>query len=124
MLDVSDVLADPDLEITFTLIRATVTIDGSGRASRQAEKTTLSGVILPATDQQLDRLPEGDRSSEVVAVYCVRQLTSGTETLAPDEITWRGMTYRIKQILDMVTVGGFCTALAISIGMHGREVDA
>lgn len=124
MMDFSDILTDPDVQTEFTLTRTTVTVDDTGRTATTAAESTLTGAILPATDRQLERLSEGDRSSEVVAVYTQTPLTAGTDELAPDEIIWRGTTYRVQQIQDWLTVGGFCVALAASVNLQGREVTA
>ncbi|MDD3310955.1 hypothetical protein [Pseudodesulfovibrio sp.] len=124
MMDFTDIFDDPELRTVFGLSRITVTVDDTGRTSRAAAESTLTGIILPATDRELERLAEGDRSSEVVAVYSQTPLTSGTDELAPDEITWRERTYRVRQVQDWTTPAGYCLALAVSIDLHGREVEA
>lgn len=121
-MNFDDILNDPEMTTEFVLTRTTLAVGDTGRTSKAEAVSTLAGVILPATDQQLERLDVGDRSSEVVAVYSKTPLTSGTDELAPDEVTWRGTTYRIKQVQDWTTMAGFCVALAISISMHGGGV--
>jgi hypothetical protein len=69
MLDVSDLLDDPDFRQNFTVARITETVTSKGRAELSSTNLTISGVIVPATPRQLERLPEADRSSEIIAVY-------------------------------------------------------
>lgn len=122
MIDMSDVFTDPDLVQDIPVTRATETVDGNGRTALSSEALFMTGTILPAEDKLLERLPEADRSGEIVAVYSTGQLTSGTETLAPDKVTWRGETYEVLKVLDYLEVGGFCVALARAASMHGREI--
>jgi len=124
MFSAVELLADPAWATTFSLTRTAVTVGADGRAVTSSETRTLSGVILPASDRELARLPEGDRSTEVLAVYCMQMLTVGTQTLAPDEITWRGLVYRVRQVQDWTTVGGCCQALAVAVQPYGREVTS
>lgn len=123
-MDFTDVLNDPEEVTSYTLARITLTVDDTGEASRSVAESAVSGVILPATDRQLERMPEGDRGSEVVAVYTETLLTAGTSALAPDEITWNGRTYRVRQVQDWMAVAGYCMALAVSVDLHAEEASA
>ena len=123
-MDFNDVLTDFELAMDFTLARITLTVDDTGKAVRSVAERTLSGVILPATDRQLERMPEGDRGSEVVAVYAQELLTAGTSLLAPDEITRNGRTYRVRQVQDWMATAGYCMALAVSVDLQAEEALA
>lgn len=120
--DMSDVLLDPELVKTIPVKRATETIGDNGRAQLVTQDFTVQGVIAPATEEQLERLAEGDRSSETIAIYTTTQLTGGNDTLAQDTVTWKGGTYKVKSVLDY-TDFGFCEALAVSDTMQGKEVS-
>ncbi|MGE4504039.1 MAG: hypothetical protein AB7D51_01730 [Desulfovibrionaceae bacterium] len=123
MLDIfNEILSDPDLPVQeFTVTRRAEVMDEHGRAVHTPTDMPTIGVILPATDKQLERLEDGDRSSEVIAVYSAFDLTNGSEGYAPDLVSWRGDTYEVKQLQDFVESAGFCVALAGSISMQGRE---
>jgi hypothetical protein len=122
MLDVADVLQDPDLAQTLTVRRAVVAVDDNGRAAETPSTLTISGVVAPATDEQLQRLAEGDRSSETIAVYTATRLTDGDDTHGPDVVAWKGGTYLVKSVWDWSDYGYF-EALAQSDTMQGKDVS-
>lgn len=121
MFNVSDVLNDPELVQTIPVTRATETVGNKGRTQLATRDFTVQGVVHPATEEQLERLPEADRSSETIAVYTATPLTAGDETLAPDTVTWRGGTYKVKSVMDYKDYG-FCEALAVSDTMQGKRI--
>ncbi|WP_285908115.1 hypothetical protein [Pseudodesulfovibrio pelocollis] len=123
MIDVSDVLDDPDFRVEFIVTRSVETVNAQGMTVLTGTDLPMSGVILPATDRQLNRLPEADRSSEVVAVYTSQPLTPGTPTLAPDVVHWRGGQFQVVQVQDWLQTGGVCIALAAATDMRGREIN-
>lgn len=122
MMIFDDMFTDPELGgADLTLARITLTVDDTGKAVRSVVERTLSGSILPATDRQLERMPEGDRGSEVVAIYVQTLLTAGTSKLAPDEITFQGRTYRVRQVQDWMATAGYCLGLAVSVDLQDGE---
>jgi hypothetical protein len=121
MLDVSDVLRDPDLMQTLTVSRAVVGVGDTGRATETVAALSVAGVVAPATDEQLQRLPEGDRSNETIAVYTGTRLTAGDDTHGPDVLAWKGGTYQVKGVWDWSDYG-FFEVLAQSDTMQGKDV--
>jgi len=123
--DVSDVLLDPDFCQEFTVTRATETVGTDGRTVASNASILCCGVITPATAEQLERVPEADRSSEIIAVYTSTPLTSGSSTLLPDVVDWKSGTYRVVDVMDWTDYGvGYCVALCASAGMQGKEPGA
>jgi len=120
MIDVSDVLTDPDFTQLFSVTRSTRSVAANGRVSETTEILPMSGVIAPATPRQLERLAEGDRSAEIIAVYSLTTLTPGTEQLAPDLVEWRGRMYRVISLDDFHDYGGWCVALCAAVDAQGR----
>jgi hypothetical protein len=106
----------------FRLVRSTESVDAHGRTVLAPTSSPEPGTILPATDQQLERLDAEDRSSEIVAIYTPTLLTTGTDTLAADRVTWKGEDYEVFQVQDFMDTAGFCVALARATSGHGREV--
>lgn len=121
-LDFAFLATAPDLVSTFTLTRAVETVDAHGRTVLAQTSTEEQGTILPATDQQLERLDVADRSTETVAIYATTPLTSGSGTLAADVVTWKGQDYEVFQVQDFLDQAGFCVALARATSGQGREL--
>lgn len=124
MLDLRELLNDPDLAVTVTLIRSVETVTEQGRSERIETEIPIVCVVLPATSKQLERLPDADRTSETVAVYSEFGLTSGTSTHAPDIVVWQGERYEVKDVQDFGETAGFCVAMAGSTSAMGRELEA
>lgn len=122
-MNFNDVFDDPELITEFTLTRSQETVNEQGRAEFLPTDIPLTGVILPATEKQMERLPEEHRNSEIMAVFCEHELTSGSDTYAADVITQRGESYEIVSVKDWMKVAGFCEALAKSTSVMGREVE-
>lgn len=121
-MNFGDILHDPELETSFVLTRSNETVNHHGRVEFTDKETPLDGVILPATEKQLERLPEEHRSSEVISIYCETLLSSGGEDLAADRVAWSGEEYEIISVKDFIDVAGFCEALAKPTSAMGRGV--
>ena len=123
--DVSDCILDPDFSQEFSIARVTEGVDTKGRTTTSNVTIMCVGVIAPATAEQLERVPEADRSSEVIAIYSTTLLTPGSTIYKPDVVTWRGGTYRVTSVMDFMDYGaGYCLALCSSRDMQGKEPDA
>lgn len=124
-MDMAELLADPDLgSCTIVLTRSVETVDAKGRTQQGQSASSQIAVVQPAEPEALERLPEADRSGEVIAVYSTVQLTTGSDTLAPDVVTWQGRDYRVKSVEDRLAIAGYCLALAVSVDMQGKEPTA
>lgn len=119
--DVSDVLNDPDFVTDFTVMSFTERIDGKGRALCDCNVLESRGVIQPATAKELERLPEGDRYSQVVSVLSVYPLSTGEEREGgkPDEILHRGKRYQIVSAEDWRDNTGLGHSKGLAVLMQG-----
>jgi len=120
-MDMTELLADPDFAERFTVTRSQESADDHGR--QQASPTTFPvvGVIQPASPEQVESLPEANRSSSTIAVYSPELLTDGSETLAADLVAWEGQDYRVVSVEDRMAAAGYCLALAVSVDLVGKE---
>lgn len=118
LLDVSDVLFDPDFADTITVYRQAVTVGDDGRAVR-AETTIATGaVITPDKFSTLQRLAEGSNVSETITVTTQFRLTSSADGYDADEILWNGKRYVVIAVGDCTRYGaGFIEASASLKGM-------
>ena len=113
LLDVTDVLSDPDFADTITVTRQVETVDGHGRG--QIGPQTFSNVTAVVTAGQGDVLkyfPEMVNVRGAVLIHTTFRLISASETTQADLVTWEGRTYQITELNDWSTFGaGFIMAV-------------
>lgn len=99
MMDLSEVIEDPEFTTSFQVQRF-----GAGAYANEGvftvpipDRLLMSGIVQPASGNDLLRfLPEGERASASIRVYCTRELImgDGVKTLS-DIIIWNGGQYRV-----------------------------
>ncbi len=122
MMDMADVLLDPDFRVDFPIIRSVESVDARGRTQSSASEIPAQGVIHPATEEELKILPEAQRVEEIIAVYTATRLTAGDDTHGADRVGWQGGTYKVLKVMDYSQFG-FVMALAQNESMMGKEVE-
>jgi len=96
MINVAEIIRDPDFCKPYTLYRKTTTFL-AGRAKLREEKIQRSGIVLPASGKDLLQVPEGDRAKAIIAVYDTEPLFVTNEAGTSDEIVWHNERYRLFQ---------------------------
>ncbi len=120
MLNVAEILYDPDFSQQFTVYRKTGEWQ-SGRFVESETTLTLDGVVVPATSKQIEQLPEGDRVFGVMAfyspelIYVTHSDDGGGNTGTSDAIKWRGQRYRVSKV-DPFGDYGFYIAYGVQMG--------
>ncbi len=126
LLDVSDVLDDPDFNESFTIFRATSVVDKTGlNVVTPAGPAIVIGVIQPAGAKDLDRLPDQSRQGGSIQIWTrfpialdalpvfaadgVTVITPGTEA---DQIVWNGSTYTVMTCDPWLYGSGYWRSLA------------
>ena len=118
LLDVSDVLLDPDFADTITVYRQAVTVGSDGRSVRVQTSFTTGAVVTPDKFSTLQRQAEGSNVSETITVTTQFRLTSSTDGYDADEILWNGKRYVVIAVGDCTRYGaGFVEASASLKGM-------
>jgi hypothetical protein len=102
LLDVSDVLGDPDFADTFTVLRKSQTISSGGIATDGTPTTTpnVSGVVQPDRGRALQRMAEGSTLTDAIKIFTKYALTAGDGAIEADQIVWHGATYVVVNIMD------------------------
>ena len=95
-LDVNKVLLDAHFRTTVTLCRRAVAIDEHGRTAVTETTTPIGAVVRPATEKDLERLPEGDRDRGHIKVLSETEMQAATAGAQPDEIVWGGARWVVK----------------------------
>lgn len=105
MIDVSEVISDPDFTQTYTVHRqAGEWVRGEWKASDE-KPVKVTGVITVADAKTLEQLPEGDRVSGLMTFYSTQELFETREEGTSDQIEWRGERYRVKRVFPYVDYG-------------------
>lgn len=109
LLDVSDVLFDPDFQQpygTVMLITAVSSVGDNGIAVyTTAAPVALNCVIQPVVINQ-SLLPDLSRVEARIQVYTRTRLNTLTDTSPADLITWQGKTYVVMSVEDYSRFGG------------------
>ena len=112
-LDVSDVLLDPDF-MTMDLVckRLAVAVGNNGRSNKSEQSFQFSGVVTTNNGQNMDRREDGTLIKGAINIHTRTELTAGDANNQADEITWKGKTYYVVQVLDNLHYGiGFNKAI-------------
>lgn len=115
MIDVSELVTDPDFAQSFQIERFTGTWD-EGRFI-QNEPTVLDafGVVQPASSEDaVAYLPEGERQNNMIRVWSPHEIrmADGKDQLS-DNILWQGEWHRVAYSKPWQTQGYW---FAIAVG--------
>lgn len=113
LIDVSELLTDPDFTNTVTLIRRASTVNTYGENVMTETQSTITAVVQGAGTESLERVPEGARLSDLIDVYYKGQLTAESPSGYADIIVWQGKRYQVFEVVeDFMNFGaGFTKAV-------------
>lgn len=112
---VADVVNDPDFAESYTILRSQ---DGSWQQGKWVDaQVTLAGygVVQPATNQDLDMVPEGDRVSGAFLFHSSSPLYEtqvNPSNAISDILVWQGQQFRILAVQQWQDYG-YWQALAV-----------
>jgi hypothetical protein len=120
LLDVSEVLTDPDFADSLVCSRLAQVVGADGVAANTSTDTPFYGVVTAASGNNLVRTPDGSYTKGDILVVTQFVLRTGATIGAADEITWNGKRYTITQVNDYSRYGtGFVWAVADIIPLAG-----
>jgi hypothetical protein len=78
---------------------------------------TISASVQPARGRDLLRLPEGQRTREVIAIFTATALQTAAAPggATADAITFQGSQYEVQTVEYWFQAGGFYKALALKV---------
>lgn len=117
LIDVVELLYDPDFAQDFTVVRFVRTVSAQGLTVDSPGLFATYGVILPLSGAQLAMLPEAERTGSFITVITPFALYALTDTTAPDQVQWHGRNYQVRSVNDWTDWGqGFTSAVCQLIG--------
>jgi len=108
MIDVSEVLNDPDFCQSWVVRRSSGTWVNGVWTENAPELVDMSGVTNPATNKDLMMVPEGDRITELRTFYSTETIfttRSGEEEGTSDQIEYKGELFRVIATKDHMDYG-------------------
>ena len=113
LLDVTDVLTDPDLmDMGIVCIRMEQTVGDDGEAVNQETRRTFGGVVTSNTGDVLYRMPDGERISGNIIIHTPFRLTDGKDGRSADVIVWQGARFTVSAVNSYSHFGrGFVAAI-------------
>lgn len=110
--DVTMLLGDRDLGAqTFTILRRTGRWERGSFVVDDSQTLTAVGIIQPASPEDLQLFPEGERRRGTLAIYTQTILHITEDPAISDEITWQGESYKVVRV-DRWQEYGYCVAYA------------
>ncbi|MCL8000203.1 hypothetical protein M8994_18390 [Brucella sp. 21LCYQ03] len=115
LLDVSDILSDPDFADEIIITRTTVTVE-RGRTKKEQTTISASGVVTSDQGDILDRLPDMRRVAGTILVHSTETFVSSDGDRDADIIEWAGKQYTVIDANDYSRYGaGFTCAKCVPI---------
>lgn len=112
LIDVTDLLIDPDFCDDYTIQRVTQGVDNFGRAAETIIELPGYGSVQPVSNRTLELFPDLERVTGMMQVYTRDTLNAATVTTSPDRIVWQGSTYRVQAMSEWPhSGGGFVVAI-------------
>ncbi|NFH34450.1 hypothetical protein FC976_18470 [Clostridium sporogenes] len=108
MINVSRVINDPRISKTFVVFRKSGKWE-KGRFIQEEVQTNMDGVIVPATPEEIEQIPEADRKGGEISIHTTSKLYTthlekdfkGTS----DEVLWHGERYKLTSLGDLSDYG-------------------
>jgi len=102
MIDVSELLLDPDFvePSTIVVLRRTSTVGTTGRNVLAETINNVIAVVQAGNGETLKRLPESAQLSDWITVYSKFVFTADGTGQYPDIVQWNGKRYSVQLKTD------------------------
>lgn len=119
MIDVSEVVSDPDLCSSFTILRTTGTFEAGGWVPNTPTVISAFGAVRNTSGKEVDMIPEADRIHESITIRTVTQIFETSEDLSQtsDIFQWQGDKYRLMNVKNYSEQGYW---FALGVRMAGQ----
>lgn len=113
LLDVSEVLIDPDFMDLITGTRYAQTVASTGMAANTTTALTFYGVVTSDSGDILERIATGERVKGNIVIHTVFRLRDGSgANQTADTVIWDGSTYTVSKVNNYSHFGrGFVSAI-------------
>lgn len=118
MINVSEIVTDPDFAQTLTIQRSAGRF-ASGGFVNTTTSLNAAGVVVVAAEEDLEQIGEGDRVVGAMEFYTtvpIYETRTGAKEGLSDVIAWNGQQYRLAKVWPWRDYGYY---RAIGIRMSG-----
>ena len=121
LLDVSEVLLDPDfMDTGLACQRQVLVVGNDGRTTSTQTNIAFAGVVTSDKGDILERLAGAERKKGSITIHTIFPLTAGDGDTTADIVTWRGKTYTVSNVNDYAHFGrGFICATCDLLPLAG-----
>lgn len=96
MINVGELMTDPDFARALTLRRPTGSFGNEGEFTSTYADSSIVGSVQPATPQELEMLPEGSTVRDVISVWSATEIRMGDgNTAEPDVLVIDGASFKV-----------------------------
>lgn len=114
LVDVTELLTDPDFVDALTLIARVTTVNSKGENVLSEQSFCSIGSVQPATGKTLQRLPEALRLADVSSFWIKGKVPVDGVDVYPDLIVWKNQRYAVQNIQDFTNWGqGWCEGTCV-----------
>lgn len=114
MISLIEVVNDPDFAQNFVITRSSGSFNTSGIWSNVQTAVSAYGILQPATNEELEQIPDGDRVKGVISVH-TSQVIYETHTTATNDVNagisdliiWNLQNWRIVKLFPWQDFGYF-----------------
>lgn len=112
LLDVTDVLLDPDfLDTSPVAQRNAQTVGDDGMAVNTTTEIPFAGVITSLNGSVLQRVAEGSHVTDTITIHTPFKLIAGQAGLDADVVVWSGLHWTVTNVNSYSQYGrGFVAA--------------
>lgn len=112
LLDVSDILTDPDFMNTGLVCeRNAQDVGEDGLAANVTRRMKFSGVVTSDTGDILTRMASGEYTVGSITIHTKFRLIDGSAGFTADIVQWQGRRYTVSNVNDYSHFGkGFVCA--------------
>ena len=105
LIDVSNLLLDPDFINTVQLIHRTASVSSQGKTILTETTVSTIGSVQPASVKEISRLPESIQVSDVRKFWIKAEILSDGSSQYPDIIVFNNKRFQVINVEDWMNYG-------------------
>jgi hypothetical protein len=96
VINVGELMSDPDFAQQITLRRPTLAVANEGEASYTYQERCLTAIVQPAKPSDVAQLPEGSRVGDIISVWSGGEISAGNgASVEADVLVVDGRHFRV-----------------------------